>query len=597
MTKACQRRFALRACAAGLGRIALIAASLVGGAQAQDLFTFSVDWHGPANGTPGFGGVIEITEGDILMPPFGFPDFGPLPPPQIFLTGAEMGLPLYGICDSTPGNPCRIEVDAFSDGNDSILKNLPGLPYNIYFSTDEYAVGFGVGPTASILSEAPFGDISADVFVSLQTNPGPIPPSTIAPAIPNTLGFDGNGEASSAPVPAVAPGLGIREPNIPFTGLPNQPFDFGDNLDALNINTNLTQARVFFSLDGGLFDTKAGVNNSNSAQQNFNLSAGDILMRNLGGGAPTVYADHALLGLSALDDIDALILHENGDNLYQPSLVPYDWEGGTTDMLIFSVRRSSPIIGQLDSIQGVPIMPGDLLVPPLFGPDPGTTPGLLIPGESLGLSTGRLGGEFDDIDALDVEDDPPYHDCNDNGIDDSVDIANGGSCDDNMNGIPDECEPPGTGYCFCTTGQGPCSNDYTNGGCENSTGSGAILEGTGSSSVFQDDLVLTITQAPTGQFGLLYMGSNQISAPFGDGLRCVGAGAGGTHRFGVQSSRGAGTYTEGPGIISDACANFPPAGCILLGATWNFQGWYRDPGGPCANAHNLSNAWSVTFTQ
>ena len=34
----------------------------------------------------------------------------------------------------------------------------------------------------------------------------------------------------------------------------------------------------------------------------------------------------------------------------------------------------------------------------------------------------------------------PVFDCNGNGIEDSVDIATGGSRDFNLNGIPDECE-------------------------------------------------------------------------------------------------------------------------------------------------------------
>ena len=195
-----------------------------------------------------------------------------------------------------------------------------------------------------------------------------------------------------------------------------------------------------------------------------------------------------------------------------------------------------------------------------------------------------------------MDEEPPFHDCNDNEVDDSVDIADGASDDDNMNGIPDECEPPGTAYCVCSIGMGPCANDYAPGGCENSTTSGAILVGTGSSSVFADDLVLTITQAPIGQFGIFYMGGATISLPFGDGLRCVGAGPSGTHRFGIQSSGGTGTYTEGPGLVADACGSFPPSGCIVVGSTWHFQGWYRDPGGPCGSAFNLSNAWSVTFS-
>ncbi len=31
------------------------------------------------------------------------------------------------------------------------------------------------------------------------------------------------------------------------------------------------------------------------------------------------------------------------------------------------------------------------------------------------------------------------------------------------------------------------------------------------------------------------------------------------------------------------------------GETWYFQGWYRDPMGPCGTAFNLSNGLAVTF--
>ena len=34
---------------------------------------------------------------------------------------------------------------------------------------------------------------------------------------------------------------------------------------------------------------------------------------------------------------------------------------------------------------------------------------------------------------------------------------------------------------------------------------------------------------------------------------------------------------------------------IPPGRTWNFQGWYRDPQGPCAGTYNLTNAVQLTF--
>ena len=36
-------------------------------------------------------------------------------------------------------------------------------------------------------------------------------------------------------------------------------------------------------------------------------------------------------------------------------------------------------------------------------------------------------------------------------------------------------------------------------------------------------------------------------------------------------------------------------GHIVPGATWNFQGWYRDPAGPCGTGFNLTNGTSITF--
>ena len=60
-------------------------------------------------------------------------------------------------------------------------------------------------------------------------------------------------------------------------------------------------------------------------------------------------------------------------------------------------------------------------------------------------------------------------DCNNNGIPDDEDIANGTKEDCNGNGIPDVCEDdPGFSYC---PGVGcPCGNDDPMAGCANSTG-------------------------------------------------------------------------------------------------------------------------------
>ncbi|MFT4540511.1 MAG: hypothetical protein ACI835_002962 [Planctomycetota bacterium] len=127
----------------------------------------------------------------------------------------------------------------------------------------------------------------------------------------------------------------------------------------------------------------------------------------------------------------------------------------------------------------------------------------------------------------------------------------------------------------------------------NSVGLGSEIGFQGTTSIVANDLILTATANPVSQFGVFYYGENQIQAPFGDGFRCVGAGAAGTSRF-------------NPAVAADLFGNAfiavdysaPPAGggpgAILSGSTWNFQFWYRDPAFGGAG-FNLSNGLSLSF--
>ena len=152
---------------------------------------------------------------------------------------------------------------------------------------------------------------------------------------------------------------------------------------------------------------------------------------------------------------------------------------------------------------------------------------------------------------------------------------------------------PGSLFCFgdsacpCGNDGGPCA------GCANSSGAGASLTGTGTRSIAADDMVLIATETAPNQNGLFFMGTGQGSLALGDGLRCV---TGQLFRFPIQNSGPGGTMTLGPGTVAYSLANFQSAGQISVGETWNFQAWHRDPMGPCASAHNLSSAYSVTFT-
>lgn len=140
-----------------------------------------------------------------------------------------------------------------------------------------------------------------------------------------------------------------------------------------------------------------------------------------------------------------------------------------------------------------------------------------------------------------------------------------------------------TSYCG---GQGcPCGNDDAGAGCANSTGLGASLTASGTASVGADDLVLSVSRAPANKNGILFMAHNQIALPLGDGLLCAN---GGVKRMAVQNGGTCGAFARGPGIAALMT--------IVSGQTWNFQAWYRDPNGPCAQGTNMSNAVHVVFT-
>lgn len=596
--------------------VAFAALALQQSAAAQ--ITYSIDWKSQSVSHPASSTGQPLTEGDILTPPPGAPAFGPLLTPAKRLNGQALGLQNYFSClGHQPGTPCEIELDAFSGGEDTRLiagqSALAGggtstpKRRRVWFSVDEYAAGHTATPStpphASVFNQGnptvPPGspgvfEACADVFVDTNLPSGPIPPS-FTPR--NNVGaIDGNGLSSANGF--VYLGLGLIEPRPTNTPFPHP----GDNLDALEIGTDFASASVIYiSLDSAFVDPRTGVANTASAAAN-GFRGGDVL-RAAPGQQLSLYASATQLGLDKTspdqDDLDALVLADNGDGIYVPSLVPYDWENGVTDMLVFSVRRGSAIVNQPDSIFGAPIQPGDLLVPPVAG-GLNTNPGILIAAEALGLRTFRGNpAQFgDDLDAADVTDRPCF-DCNENGVEDAVDIANGSSVDNNVNGIPDECEDGVVEHCKCSEGSSVnCANPYAAGGCANSTGVGAILlsniNSGGTTSVTNDDLVLTTSQLPIGVNGMYFMGSTpKPGTPFYDGRRCIESPV---LRYATQNSGAGGVLNLGPGMAALSLARFGLGGAIDAGETWYFQCWYRDSLGPCNKDSNVSNAIKVTFT-
>jgi hypothetical protein len=357
--------------------------------------TYSIDFQGPGAGL--------VVSGDILTP---VPP-GVVPPPAVVIPFGPAGLGIVPAPVLIPGFPLVAEVDALSYGTDFVIRQQAMTPLVWTFSVDEFAVGLPGVPFPSVTTEGVLGalEASADVFFS------PAPPVPAMPAFGFNIGlFDGNGGFT----PFAGPGLNLIDPNPPTPGI---PLDLGDNLDALDVDSP-PMFPVYFSMDSAFLDPIEGIPvNSGTAAAN-GVAGGDVVVTVAPGGPPLLYAPALALGLDLFgpgtDDLDALVLAENGIPGYQPTMGPFSWAAGT-DMLLYSVRRGSGLIGVLDAIFGVPIAEGDILVP--MGPF--AIPGIFTPAELLGLATIRsgtaglwptVGGALalfnDDLDALDLVPEP-----------------------------------------------------------------------------------------------------------------------------------------------------------------------------------------------
>ncbi|MFT4540889.1 MAG: hypothetical protein ACI841_004037 [Planctomycetota bacterium] len=574
--------------------------------------TFSIDGHGPTISVLDSFSATAITEGDLLTPSTG-PGPGPnLPilsistPPGIRLSGGGGAVPGLGLSahagcvGHAPGVNCPVELDALSFGLDHNLPQMLQRPGTFLFSVDPYAVGAGLTIAPDVGSEGALGqqEGAADIFGG-KCQPVIAPLPNNAPPMDNVGVYDGNGQPNGAGI--AYPGFGLVEPNPP-----SNPPDPGDNIDAFDMATDPSGGAnafpVYYSLDAAFADPINGLPLSGSANAQ-GFSGADVLVTASVTSFPSLFASAASLGLdlagAGTDDLDAIALSENGTGVFEPSLDVYDWATGAAprDMLLFSVRRGSAVIGRPDSRFGTPIEEGDILTTPLPASLGGTSPfpSIFIAAETLGLITVRSGGAAlfgDELNAMDTAL-LAGDDCNGNCVPDSIDIKNGLLTDSNpMDGVADECQDGGGGIdCFCSAGAA-CNNGSADArGCGNSTGYGARLMASGSPSVINDDLELIMTPLPPNQFGIFFMGTGTVSAPFGDGLRCVG---GNTFRYPIINSNLPGTSTFNS-VVGHSGSNFGTPGQIVGGATWHFQGWFRDPHGPCGSAFNLTNRLSVTF--
>ena len=513
----------------------LLPAALLLAPTASAQFTFSFDFHGPSRAAPDCGGTM-MNEGDILFPcSTGMPVMpkvpGPLLAPRIFLPSVgPFGLGLPPACiGATGGVLCTgggVEVDALSYGFDNPIDPnvfVPGTNFNrkanYHFSVDEFATGTPTLISPTVADEFGVGDAGADVFVDIGfIMPPPFPP--FGGGMPgNNADVDGDGRPQF-PTYWAYPGTGLIEPNFPGV-----PPDMGDNLDALDMDGTAagTTFPVYYSLDSGFVDPRNGFPNSGSAAAS-GFVGGDVLLTPAPGAGPALYAPAMVLGLDLVgpagsDDLDALILWENGNPGYQQSFQPYDWitTPNNVDMLFFSVRIGSAVIGMPDSRFGLPIEAGDILGPPVptFLGALSPFPAIWIPAEDIGLSVSALrggAGAFgDDLDALDYSRQKTL-------LNHEYCFGDGGLA--------------GCNNC-------PCGNNMPAGnqsGCKNSVSTGARLEVSGFPCVTNDTLRFELTGATPMSLAVLVAGNNRLPlagfCPPGsgivttvfDGLRCVGGG-------------------------------------------------------------------------
>lgn len=557
-------------------------------APARAQLLFSIDYKGARNSATA-SGVIPgpIRESDVLLPSGGSPGFHTTTTPQIAFTGAQLGLPLYSNCSSpSPGFPCRIEVDALSTGRDKPFNQnaVATTRTHLFFSVDVQAVGRRSGAAPTMFTEAQVHEAAADIFELYDVAIPPLDIGAIAPR--NVLVIDGNG--SSGPSGFTRRGLGLVEPHaVPVPPPPPSPpyLIGGDDVDAIVLHpAGQPMPFMFFSLDAAFLDPLTGIPNSGSAAALGSLfPPGAVLAVQLGGGSPSVYAGTDTLGLDIFgvgtDDLDVLILFENGMPGYQKSQAPYDWLPGTPgqkDMLMFSLRRGSAlIVNQVpDSEFGRPIEAGDLLRPPYGTPLATSPPGIWIAAENLGLRTHRSAPmavpEGDDLDGGATGD--LCYDCNNNNIEDAVDISTGSSVDVNGNGVPDECETSTTTQCDCPIGAPPpCGNSGAVGhGCANSAfPGGALLTATGPSSVAFDGLTLNASDM-TGSLAIFFQGASSLPpAIIDDGIGCVG---GPIIRLGNKSTAGnASSYPQGGDPLVSVRGMIP-----AIGGIYYYQCYYRN---------------------
>jgi len=191
----------------------------------------------------------------------------------------------------------------------------------------------------------------------------------------------------------------------------------------------------------------------------------------------------------------------------------------------------------------------------------------------------------------------PEPDCDSDGMPDRCEIA-GGAPDTNGDLVPDECQNPtfpvpcaGDGnFAAC-----PCANTGAPGhGCANSVfATGGLLVASGIPSVAADTLRLEASNLPPSTV-LFFQGTaipgGGSGLPFGDGIRCI---AGSVIRLGTSTaSGGTAAYPAGAQLPIAVRGLIPSGGSVLR----YYGAWYRNAAVFCTTStFNYANAISVSW--
>ena len=280
-----------------------------------------------------------------------------------------------------------IEVNAYSQGRplNHFRTSTPAI-----FSVDRGSAGAAGTAVSNEFGVAGGSEQSSDMFFSAYNNN-------------NTLFRDGDGLASG--VNPAAPALALAEPTSvggPIVPIPPSLVGDVDGLDLRPAGGVSPSTRIYFSMDQTTVTSGAyGA-----------ISAADIFVNQLLSGynqqvggtvgnppAAPVYAAEFALGFGQFvgNDVDAVVVFDDGDGQYLPG----------TDIIAFSLAPGSAFVGQTDSLLGLAVSPGDILVDGATAVALGAitpTVGILHTAESLGLRTIRSGQipTDDNLNALDI---------------------------------------------------------------------------------------------------------------------------------------------------------------------------------------------------